>query len=116
MPEARQLKFTSDEGVKVLARSLAGDPLLATIERPGQKVLLLTVNLDEGDLPLRTAFPILMMNALNWCTENRGELRESLPTGAITEIDVAALRRDRSLTLRVGEDLSRDRQGAVLSP
>ncbi len=94
MPEARQLKFTSDEGVKVLARSLAGDPLLTTIERPGQKVLLLTVNLDEGDLPLRTAFPILMMNALNWCTENRGELRESLPTGSITEIDVTALGRD----------------------
>ena len=91
MPEARQLKFASDEGVKVLARSLAGDPLLATIERPGQKVLLLTVNLDEGDLPLRTAFPILMMNALNWCTENRGELRESLSTGAIIEIEVAAL-------------------------
>ena len=102
MPEARQVKFTSDAGVKVLARSLAGDPLLATIERPGQKVLLLTVNLDEGDLPLRTAFPILMMNALNWCTEHRGELRESLPTGAITEIDVAALSHDRSLTLRVG--------------
>ncbi len=92
MPEARQVKFISDEGVKVLARSLAGDPLLAVIERPGQKVLLLTVNLDEGDLPLRTAFPILMMNALNWFTENRGELREALPTGAITEIEVASLR------------------------
>lgn len=87
MPEARQLKFASDEGVKVLARSLAGDPLLATIERPGQKVLVLTVNLDEGDLPLRTAFPILMTNALNWFTENRGDLRESLPTGAITEVE-----------------------------
>ncbi len=86
MPEARQLKFTSDEGVKVLARSLAGDPLLVAIERPGQKVLLLTVNLDEGDLPLRTAFPILMTNALNWFTENRGDLRESLPTGAVTEV------------------------------
>ncbi len=91
MPEARQVKFASDEGIKVLARSLAGDPLLAIIERPRQKVLLLTVNLDEGDLPLRTAFPILMMNALNWFTENRGELRESLPTGSITEIDVAAI-------------------------
>ena len=91
MPEARQLKFVSDKGVKVLARSLAGDPLLAIIERPGLKVLLLTVNLDEGDLPLRTAFPILMMNALNWFTENRGELREALPTGAITEIELAAL-------------------------
>ncbi len=88
MPEARQLKFTSDEGVKVLARSLAGDPLLATIERPGQKILLLTVNLDEGDLPLRTAFPILMTNALNWFTDNRGDLREALSTGALTEIEM----------------------------
>ena len=91
MPEARQVTFASDDGVKVLARSLAGDPLLATIERPGQKVLLLTVNLDEGDLPLRTAFPILMMNALNWFTENRGELREALPTGSITEVETKTL-------------------------
>ena len=91
MPEARQVTFASDDGVKVLARSVAGDPLLATIERPGQKILLLTVNLDEGDLPLRTAFPILMMNALNWFTENRGELRESLATGTITEIEINRL-------------------------
>ena len=91
MPEARQVTFANDEGVKVLARSLAGDPLLATIERPGQKVLLLTVNLDEGDLPLRTAFPILMMNALNWFTENRGEMREALPTGAITDVETKTL-------------------------
>ena len=91
MPEARQMKFVNDEGVKVLAKSLAGDPMLAIIERPGQKVLLLTVNLDEGDLPLRTAFPILMMNALNWFSENRGELREALPTGTITEIEIAKL-------------------------
>lgn len=89
MPEARQLKFLSNEGVKVLAKSLAGDPLVAIIERPGQKVLLLTVNLDEGDLPLRTAFPILMMNALNWFSDNRGELREALPTGAIIDVDIA---------------------------
>ena len=91
MPEARQMKFANDEGVKVLAKSLAGDPMLAIIERPGQKVLLLTVNLDEGDLPLRTAFPILMMNALNWFSDNRGELREALPTGAITEVEIAEL-------------------------
>jgi len=104
MPEARQLKFTNDEGVKVMAQSVAGDPLLAMIERPAQKVLLLTVNLDEGDLPLRTAFPILMMNALNWCTENRGELRESLPTGSITEIDVAAMDRSRSPLALIAPD------------
>ena len=101
MPEARQVKFTSDEGVKVLARAVSGDPLLSIIERPGTKVLLLTVNLDEGDLPLRTAFPILMSNALNWFTENRGDLRESLPTGAITEIVGQAFQPDSNAPIRI---------------
>ncbi len=114
MPEARQVTFTSEEGVKILARSLAGDPLLATIERPGQKVLLLTVNLDEGDLPLRTAFPILMMNALNWCTENRGELRESLPTGAITEVELT--RRAGGVSPPVIGDLDSARSTGGLTP
>jgi hypothetical protein len=68
-------------------------------------VLLLTVNLDEGDLPLRTAFPILMMNALNWFTENRGDLRESLPTGTITEIVGQAFQPDRD----VSQDLESNR-------
>ena len=37
MPEARQLKFASDEGVKVLARSLAGDPLSGDHRTVGTK-------------------------------------------------------------------------------
>src|SRR5207244_12218198 len=53
---------------------------------PEGKVLVLTVNLDQGDLPLRTAFPILASNALAWFAGGRGELREALAIGATTEI------------------------------
>jgi hypothetical protein len=43
-----------------------------------------------------------MMNALNWFTENRGELREALPTGAITEVEVAALNHNHDPSRRTG--------------
>jgi hypothetical protein len=87
MPEARKLKFTPAAGKpQVLAGALTGEPLLCAFERPEGKVLVLTVNLDRGDLPLRTAFPILATNALAWFAGGRGELHEALAAGAVTEV------------------------------
>jgi hypothetical protein len=87
MPEARKLTFTPAAGKpQVLAAALTGEPLLIALDRPEGKVLILTVNLDKGDLPLRTAFPILVTNTLGWFAGGRGELREALATGAITEV------------------------------
>jgi hypothetical protein len=87
MPEARKLTFTPAAGKpQVLAAALTGEPLLVALERPEGKVLVLTVNLDKGDLPLRTAFPILVTNTLGWFAGGRGELREALATGSITEV------------------------------
>ena len=39
-------------------------------------MVVLTVNLDLGDLPFRTAFPILAMNTLNYFAGGQGELKE----------------------------------------
>ena len=36
------------------------------IDRPGGRVVVLSGILEAGDLPLRTAFPILMTNVLQW--------------------------------------------------
>jgi hypothetical protein len=90
MPEAKKLTFPADRKPHVLAAALTGDPLYCAWERPEGKVLLLTVNLDQGDLPLRTAFPILASNALAWFAGGRGELREALATGATTEVTLPA--------------------------
>ena len=87
LPEARKLNFTPAAGTpQVLAGSVTGDPLFVLIERPEGKVVVLTVNLDLGDLPFRTAFPIMAMNTLGFFTGGQGELREALPTGATTEL------------------------------
>jgi hypothetical protein len=90
LPEARKLTFKESSAVKpqVLAQAVTGEALYAAVERPEGKVLVLTVNLEKGDLPLRTAFPILMTNALAWFTANRGELREALAAGSTTEVEL----------------------------
>lgn len=91
MPEAYKLTYTPAAGkVHVLAGAVTGEPLFAVIDRPEGKVVILTVNLDLGDLPFRTAFPILAMNTLGFFTGGQGELRESLPTGATAEVTLPA--------------------------
>jgi hypothetical protein len=89
MPEARKLTLRSP--AKVLAESATGDPLYAVLERAGAgegKVVILTVDLDKSDLPLQTAFPIMMANLLSWFGGTKGELREALPAGAVTQVDL----------------------------
>lgn len=88
MPEAHQLKFTTPG--RQLATAISGEPLYAAIETSEHKALVLTVDIDQGDLTFRTAFPILITNALAWFAGQSGELRESLVTGAAPEIALPA--------------------------
>src|SRR5262249_51168258 len=83
MQEARKLTVAEDVKAQVLAAALNGEPIYCALDRPEGKLLVLTVNLEKGDLPLRTAFPIMVTNALAWFSGNKGELRESLAAGAI---------------------------------
>src|SRR5262249_5142275 len=86
MPEAR--KLTPQGQPQVLVSALNGEPIFAAFDPPEGKVVVLTVNMDKSDLPLRTAFPILVTNALQWFAGSRGELRESLATGAVAEVEL----------------------------
>jgi hypothetical protein len=71
---------------QVLIAAAAGEPLYAVLNRPEGKVLVLTADLDQADLPLRNAFPILMGNALAWLSGRDNDLREAAPAGAVVEI------------------------------
>jgi len=92
LPEAKQI--TPVAGAKPLVTALSGDPLYFAIEQAGRKSLVLTVNLDQGDLTFRTAFPIMATNALSWFAGQSGELRESLAAGAVTDIALSEQRDD----------------------
>ncbi len=86
MPEAHKVSLPA--GATVLASTVADDPVYFSHRHGGHKLLLLTVNLDRGDLALRTAFPIMITNALGWFAGQAGELRESLASGAVAEVDL----------------------------
>jgi hypothetical protein len=83
----------------------------------------LTVDLDKGDLPFATAFPILMTNAMAQFAGSKGELRESVASGGVTEVEVPAsvakLPKD-ALVLRSPDGhtlpLPRDSVKAVVGP
>jgi hypothetical protein len=94
LPEAKQL--TPVEGAKPLVTALSGDPLYFAVEQPGRKALVLTVDLDQGDLTFRTAFPIMTTNALAWFAGQSGELRESLASGSVMEVSLPEQTADAS--------------------
>jgi VWA domain-containing protein/aerotolerance regulator-like protein len=103
MPEARQLTPTRPDETQVLAEVVTKEPIFFAVNRPEGRVLVLTVNLDKGDLPLRTAFPITVANALHWFAGNKGDLRESLPAGSfatVTASDFARPTKGEPLALR----------------
>lgn len=82
IPEARRLQFAAKP--KPLATTLDGEPVYAEVPRTNGKCLVLSVNLDRSDLAFRTAFPILVSNALSWFAGQSGELQPALATGDMT--------------------------------
>lgn len=86
MPEARALTPLLTDQTQVLAEAVTKEPLFFAVNRPDGRVLVLTVNLDKGDLPLRTAFPITVANSLHWFAGSKGDLRESLPAGSLATL------------------------------
>jgi len=53
-------------------------PLLLAGEQNGRRVAILTFKLQESDLPLQIAFPVLMANITSWL--NPGRLFDATPT------------------------------------
>ncbi len=87
MPEAKQLQFKTPP--HSLAKTLSGEFVYAEVKRTNGKCLVLSVNLDRGDLAFRTAFPIMVANSLGWFSGSTGELKRSFPTGAVTTVTLA---------------------------
>lgn len=85
-PAARLLEFHVD--AETLIGTPLDEPLLVHIRRPQGDVLVLNLDLDQGDLPLRIAFPVLMKNAIEWFQGVRAELQPSIATGSAATVDL----------------------------
>ena len=89
LPSARGIRALLPS--RALATTLAGEAIYTAIDRPQGSVLVLGVDLLHGDLPLRTAFPILVDNALAHFSGTTGELMESVATAESIEVSLDAL-------------------------
>lgn len=87
VPKAAKLDF--QQPVESLAGTVSGEPIYAQVKRDGGKCLVLMVNLEESDLAFRTSFPILATNALNWYSNESGQLQPSLTTGTLLNMRLA---------------------------
>ena len=87
MPESKAIEFKRDH--HALAQSLGGQPLYTALNHPGGKALVLTVALEKGDLPLRTAFPIMITNAIAWFQGRQGELQQAIAAGQVVSCDLS---------------------------
>lgn len=58
-----------------------GDPLAAAWRADGQKFAAFGIDITQSDLPLRTAFPILIANVMQWVRPDMNQDPRALKTG-----------------------------------
>jgi hypothetical protein len=79
-------RLTPKGKAQVFISSAADEPLCFTVDRPEGRVVVLGIGLEQGDLPLRVAFPFLVTNALTWLTNRSAEAPEAVAAGGFAEI------------------------------
>lgn len=84
VPGARKLvlpgETNSDFSPVVLLESMQGDPLYVQWSSPLGKRLLLTIGMDQGDFALRTAFPVLISNAIRYFRNESTDMQRAYNT------------------------------------
>ncbi|TWU06372.1 vWA domain-containing protein [Stieleria varia] len=80
--------LTMTDAATPLLIDAGGETLMASRVAGEDRLVVLTANLDDGDLPLRIAFPVLMTNAVNWFLSRSGEIEPSLRTGRLAKIEL----------------------------
>jgi hypothetical protein len=72
-------------------------------QSPDRKLLVLTAELKRGDLALRTAFPIMISNALNDFRDDGGELEHAWSTGEAVTLPIVTAEQELALRSPNGE-------------
>jgi hypothetical protein len=80
MNVSRSLVFAPAHGDVALASAI-GKPIFITGERQGLRMVALGFRPSASDLPLRVAFPVLLVNAVEWLSGRKLDPSESVRTG-----------------------------------
>jgi hypothetical protein len=90
-------------GTDTLAEVSEG-AVIVSVSKPDRRWLLVTFDVTATDLPLRVAFPVMMLNALRWLTaSSEATERTLIPAGGLAVIPVPGARTTISLQLPDGQ-------------
>ncbi|QDS95065.1 hypothetical protein FF011L_38490 [Roseimaritima multifibrata] len=93
LPEARALRLTAPNHQPLL--KAAGNQVMMAVQRVPdgsnpqagglRRMVLLSGNIEAGELPMRVAFPILLSNSIDWLSLRSLEWTPSLRTGQVIQ-------------------------------
>ncbi len=98
---ARGHKLGTEPGDKVVGASDEG-PILVAGTRAGHKFVALGFDVRESDLALRVAWPVLLLNTINWFSDDDATYLSSVRTGEVWRVAVASDMDTASLKLPSG--------------
>jgi hypothetical protein len=84
---SRGHKLTPQPGDKVVGTSADG-PILITGQRGGYKFVAMGFDVRDSDLPLRVAWPLLLLNSVNFFTDEDSQYISSFRTGDVWRVPV----------------------------
>jgi Ca-activated chloride channel homolog len=84
-------KLAPESGDKVLGASDGGaSPILVAGVRGGRKFVAVGFDVRDSDLPLRVAWPLFVLDCIDWFTDEDAQYLSSLRTGDVWRLPVAA--------------------------
>ncbi len=84
--QASRLKTTPKD--TIVASSALGAPILIARDGDDRRMVALSFDVRASDLPLRVAFPVLLINVIDWFSGDGESLLESYRTGNSWSVDV----------------------------
>ena len=101
---ARGHKLVAEPGDKVVGASDRG-PILVAGQRGGFKFVALGFDTRDSDLPLRVAWPLLLLNSINWFTDEDAQYISSFRTGDVWRVPVVSQSGQAKLKMPGGGDV-----------
>jgi hypothetical protein len=93
MASAQQVRAAPQD---LALASSANGPLIVAGERSGVPFVAFTFDLQQSDLPLRVAWPLLLVNTLDWFADERRELAPSHVLGETVRVGIDAAQPPRA--------------------
>ena len=81
-------KFKLKRGDTSVATAF-GTPMIVTRDEPGRRMIALAFDVRNSDLPLRVAFPVLMINLVDYFQLDDSELIQNFATGETWSVRVS---------------------------